>query len=49
MPTVDVGVVLPLLSRDRPFGNAREGREERPSPTVAHVREESVRESLHHI
>ena len=29
-----MGFALPLLSRDRPFGNAREGREERPSPTV---------------
>ena len=43
MSTVVVGVVLPLLSRDRPFGNAQEGREERPSPTVANVRDEESR------
>ena len=43
MPTVAVGVALPLLSRDRPFGNAREGREERPSPMVANVRDEESR------
>ena len=34
MPIVVVGVVHPLPSRDRPFGNAREGREEQPSPMV---------------
>jgi hypothetical protein len=49
MLTVVVGVVLPLLSRDIPFGNAWEEREERPSQMVTNVREESMRESLHHI
>ena len=43
MPTVVVGITLPLLSRDRPFGNAREGREEQPSLKVANVRDEESR------